>query len=89
MWRTTDCGLLRGASLSASNRWHRTDPRGWFRLAAGKSNDLWIYRVGPEPFAYLCRTVWSYGNPPIPCNTYWRPIDRAHARLDDPRAIDS
>jgi hypothetical protein len=35
--------------------WHRTDPGAWFRLAAGKSNDLWIYRVGPEPFDYLCR----------------------------------
>lgn len=33
--------------------WHRTDPEVWFRLAAGKSNDLWIYRVGPEPFDYL------------------------------------
>jgi hypothetical protein len=25
--------------------WHCTDPGVWFRLAAGKSNDLWIYRV--------------------------------------------
>jgi hypothetical protein len=43
--------------------WHRTDPGVWFRLASGKSNDLWIYRVGPEPFDYLCRTIWSYGSP--------------------------
>jgi hypothetical protein len=69
--------------------WHRTDPGVWFRLAAGKSNDLWIYRVGPEPFDYLCRTIWSYGNPPIPCNACRRPIDRDHARLDGARPSES
>ena len=58
-------------------------------LAAGKSNDLWIYRVGPEPFDYLCRTIWSYANPPIPCNACRRPIDRDHARLDEPRPTES
>jgi hypothetical protein len=69
--------------------WHRTDPGVWFRLAAGKSNDLWIYRVGSEPFDYLCTTIWSYGHPPIPCNTCRRPIDRDHARLDEPRPAES
>ena len=70
--------------------WHRTDPGVWFRLAAGKSNDLWIYRVGPEPFDYLCRTIWSYGNnPPIACNACRRPIDRDHARLDESRPAES
>ena len=64
--------------------WHRTDPGVWFRLAAGKSNDLWIYRVGPEPFDYVCTTIWSYGNAPIPCNACRRPIDPDHARLDEP-----
>ena len=43
--------------------WHRTEPGVWFRLAAGKPNDLWIYRVGPDPFDYLCTTIWSYGHP--------------------------
>jgi hypothetical protein len=58
-------------------------------LAAGKSKDLWINRVGPEAFDYLCRTIWSYGNPPIPCNACSRLIDRYHARLDEPRPAES
>ena len=69
--------------------WHRTDPGAWFRLAAGKSNDLWIYRVGPKPFDYMCSTIWSYGHPPFLCNTCRLPIDRDHARLDEPGRAES
>jgi hypothetical protein len=68
--------------------WHRTDPGVWFRLAAGKSNDLWIYRVGPEPFDYLCRTIWSYGNRRF-LQRLRAPIDRDHARLDEPGPAES
>ena len=88
--RETESALRSSDSLTLCRLgWHRTDPGVWFRLAAGKSNDLWIYRVGPEPFDYLCRTIWSYGNPPIPCNACRRPIDRDHARLDEARPAES
>jgi hypothetical protein len=55
--------------------WHRTKSGGWVRFGAGKSDKLWIYRMGSVPFDYRCSTVWSHDNPVLICSVCKRPID--------------